>query len=158
VALSDTTNEPVFRCARAILSTSPCGVYWWVCCGVVPAAGFAAPLEKVVLQLKWFHQFQFAGYYAAKAQGYYAAEGLEVEIRPRDPGVDPVGQVSSGQANYGIGDSGLLGAYARGAPIVALAAVFQHDPLVFVSRRQVGRHQPLRDGGQAHHVRCQRRQ
>ncbi|MEF8701083.1 MAG: ABC transporter substrate-binding protein [Candidatus Accumulibacter sp. UW20] len=105
-----------------------------LCC--VPAAGFAVPLEKVVLQLKWFHQFQFAGYYAAKAQGYYAAEGLEVEISPRDPGVDPVGQVSSGQANYGIGDSGLLGAYARGAPIVALAAVFQHDPLVFVSRRQ----------------------
>ena len=43
-------------------------------------AGLAGAAEKVSLQLKWFHQFQFAGYYAAKAQGYYAEEGLEVEI------------------------------------------------------------------------------
>jgi signal transduction histidine kinase len=35
----------------------------------------------VSLQLKWLHQFQFAGYYAAVAQGYYRAAGLEVELR-----------------------------------------------------------------------------
>lgn len=35
------------------------------------------PLEKVTLQLKWLHQFQFAGYYAAKIKGFYADEGLE---------------------------------------------------------------------------------
>ena len=32
----------------------------------------SAPLQSVRLQLRWMHQFQFAGYYAAKAQGYYA--------------------------------------------------------------------------------------
>ena len=42
------------------------------------------PLEKVRLQLKWFHQFQFAGYYAAIEQGYYAEEGLDVELIERD--------------------------------------------------------------------------
>ncbi len=104
----------------------------------LPSPGFAASPEKVVLQLKWFHQYQFAGYYAAKAQGYYAAEGLDVELRERDPRRDVVAEVTSGQADYGIGDSGLLAAYAKGAPIVALAAIFQHDPLVFISRRGSG--------------------
>jgi hypothetical protein len=42
------------------------------------------PLEKVRLQLKWFHQFQFAVYYSAIEQGYYAEEGLDVELIERD--------------------------------------------------------------------------
>ncbi len=46
-----------------------------------PALAFAQPAEKVVLQLKWEHEFQFAGYYAALWQGYYAEEGLDVELR-----------------------------------------------------------------------------
>ncbi|AXS80327.1 ABC transporter substrate-binding protein [Dechloromonas sp. HYN0024] len=104
----------------------------------LPLTGFSAPSEKLVLQLKWFHQFQFAGYYAAKAQGYFADEGLDVEIRPLDTKKTVVDQLVSGHAQYGIGDSGVVADYAKGAPIVALAAIFQHDPLVFISRRQSG--------------------
>ena len=100
----------------------------------LPQSTLAGPPEKVVLQLKWFHQFQFAGYYAAKAQGYYAAEGLDVEMRQLDPKNTVVDQVASGSANYGIGDSGIIAAYAQGAKIVALAAIFQHDPLVLCRR------------------------
>jgi hypothetical protein len=51
-----------------------------VCIGLLliclPVSAFGA--EIVTLQLKWFHQFQFAGYYAAKDKGFYAAEGLDV--------------------------------------------------------------------------------
>ncbi|PKO38005.1 MAG: hypothetical protein CVU33_10435 [Betaproteobacteria bacterium HGW-Betaproteobacteria-6] len=104
----------------------------------LPCSVPAAMPEKVVLQLKWFHQFQFAGYYAAKSQGYYAAEGLDVDIRPLDPKTNVVEQVTSGAAQYGIGDSGIIAAYAQGARIVALAAIYQHDPLVFISRREAG--------------------
>jgi diguanylate cyclase (GGDEF)-like protein/PAS domain S-box-containing protein len=99
---------------------------------------FAAPLEKVTLQLKWMHQFQFAGYYAAKEQGYYAAEGLDVDIFERSPEKDVVQQVVSGERNFAVGDSGILSYYARGEPIVALAAIFQHNPLVFVSKQNSG--------------------
>ena len=101
-------------------------------------SGLAGAAEKVSLQLKWFHQFQFAGFYAAKAQGYYADEGLDVEIRPLDTQRTVVAQVTSGEADYGVGDSAIVADYARGAPIVALAAIFQHSPLVFVSRRDSG--------------------
>ncbi|SMF95943.1 PAS domain S-box-containing protein [Methylomagnum ishizawai] len=96
------------------------------------------PLEKLVLQLKWFHQFQFAGYYAAQEQGYYAAEGLDVDIRERVPEQSPIQHVISGAADYGIGDSNVIAQYANGAPITALAAIFQHDPLVFISKQSSG--------------------
>ncbi|MGR9043928.1 MAG: EAL domain-containing protein [Gammaproteobacteria bacterium] len=96
------------------------------------------PLETVKLQLKWFHQFQFAGYYAAKEQGYYAAEGLDVEIMERSPDQTVIDQVLSGEAEYGIGDAGILVNYANGAPIMALAAIFQHSPLVFISKQDSG--------------------
>lgn len=89
------------------------------------------PLEKVTLQLKWFSQFQFAGYYAALEQGYYEEEGLDVDIRERDLTSDYVNQVIEGKADYGIGDSGLVSQFAKGTPVIALAAVFQHNPLVY---------------------------
>lgn len=39
-----------------------------------------APLKKVRIQLKWFHQFQFASLYAARDQGYFKRAGLDVEL------------------------------------------------------------------------------
>lgn len=99
------------------------------------ASNSIQPLEKVHLQLKWFHQFQFAGYYAAIEQGYYAEEGLEVDIRERNLEKSVTDQVVSGESEYGVGDSGLLHEYALGKPIVALAAIFQHNPLVFITKQ-----------------------
>ena len=101
-------------------------------------SGLANAAEKVSLQLKWFHQFQFAGFYAAKEQGYYAEEGLDVEIRELDKKRTVVSLVTSGEAEYGIADSAIAADYARGAPIVLLAAIFQHSPLVLISRGDSG--------------------
>ncbi|HEA66545.1 MAG TPA: hypothetical protein ENI07_06975 [Desulfobacterales bacterium] len=44
--------------------------------------------ETVILQLRWFHQFQFAGYYAAVEQGYYRDVGLDVIIKETKAGMD----------------------------------------------------------------------
>lgn len=96
--------------------------------------GPAWAAESVVLQLRWLHQFQFAGYYVALEKGYYAREGLNVEIReagPRAP--TPLDEVSHGHAQYGVGNSGLVVAYQRGKPVVALAAIFQRSPNVWLT-------------------------
>ncbi|MCQ8104185.1 diguanylate cyclase [Methylomonas sp. SURF-2] len=95
-------------------------------------------LERVNLQLKYFHQFQFAGYYAAKAQGYYAAEGLDVEIHERRPDQDYIRLILDHKIEYGVGDSGIIAHYAKGEALVALAAVFQHDALVLFSKQSSG--------------------
>ena len=99
---------------------------------------FAQPvlaLEKVSLQLKWTHAYQFAGYYAAKDMGYYESAGLDVDIKPLQSGQDVVAEVVSGRANFGTGTSSLLLARQEGAPVVALATIFQHSPYVIIAKR-----------------------
>lgn len=91
--------------------------------------------DPVRLQLKWHHQFQFAGYYAAQAKGYYAAEGLEVTILEGGGGSPPIATVLRGGADFGVSDADVLLARLKGEPLVVCAAVFQHSPYVLMSRR-----------------------
>ena len=104
----------------------------------------AAGDDRVRLQLKWQHQFQFAGYYAAQAMGYYRNAGLEVEILPARPGEDPVRQVIEGQAEFGVGSTELLLLREQGVPLVALAVIFQHSPLALMTLK-VGGIQTIHD-------------
>lgn len=96
----------------------------------------AQAMERVSLQLNWKHQFQFAGYYAALAQGYFREAGFEVELREVADGVDPIESVIKGQADFGVGASELALHRARGAPVVALACIVQHSPLVILANRR----------------------
>lgn len=95
----------------------------------------AHALDTVTLQLKWSHAFQFAGYYAAKEKGYYLEAGLNVLIQEASPGDDPLKIVLGGKAQYGVGNSSLLLARNSGQPVVVLAAIFQHSPVVLIARR-----------------------
>ncbi|MCB5185829.1 EAL domain-containing protein [Methylobacillus gramineus] len=95
----------------------------------------AAPLEKVKLQLKWYHQFQFAGYYAAQTQGYYRDAGLDVEILEGGKGRVPINEVVSGRVQFGVGDSEIVLARIQGEPLVALASIFQHTPHILLSKK-----------------------
>lgn len=105
---------------------------------------FSVPLfaaenfEKVSLQLKWLHSFQFAGYYAAKAKGFYAEENLDVELRERQLGVNNIHQVLKGESEYGVADTALLAERLNGVPVVVLASIFQHNPLVYVALKSSG--------------------
>lgn len=90
----------------------------------------------VTLQLKWTHNFQFAGYYAALEKGYYREAGLDVSIKEAQPGLDVAAQVVSGQADFGVGTSSLLLHRHAGRPVVVLATIFQHSPAAFIARRQ----------------------
>ena len=111
-----------------------------LCCLVSGVRSFAAEaaLDRVTLQLKWTHQFQFAGYYAAIAKGYYREVGLDVTLKEAVPGHDPVEAVLAGEAEFGVGTSELVLLRAAGKPVVALAAIFQHSPLVLLARRDAG--------------------
>jgi diguanylate cyclase (GGDEF)-like protein/PAS domain S-box-containing protein/hemerythrin-like metal-binding protein len=95
----------------------------------------AQALDVVTLKLKWSHAFQFAGYYAAKEKGYYREAGLDVALQEAKPGDDPLESVLEGKAQYGIGNSSLLLARKSGYPVVVLANIFQHSPLVLITRR-----------------------
>lgn len=99
---------------------------------------FALPASAgtpVVLQLKWNHAFQFAGYYMAKELGYYKEAGLDVHFVEGRPDLNPVDEVLAGRAQFGIGTSSLVLARQAGRPVVVLAAIYQHSPQVLIARQ-----------------------
>lgn len=108
-----------------------------VAAGMVIAV-HAHATEVVDLQLRWHHQFQFAGYYAAVEKGFYKEEGLDVLIHAGDPTHQPVPEVLAGHAHYAEGNSEVLYQRLLGKPLVALAAIFQHSPSVLLTRRDSG--------------------
>ncbi len=100
---------------------------------LLPAQAYAA--RQVALQLRWDNQFQFAGYYEAKWQGYYAEAGLDVDIRPA---VQPdrtilsaITEVKKGRADFGIGSGDILIAIDQGTPLVILASILQQSAVGF---------------------------
>ncbi|KQQ31047.1 diguanylate cyclase [Duganella sp. Leaf126] len=109
-------------------------------CGAAPAAA----LERVTLQLKHTHQFQFAGYYAALEQGYYRDAGLDVRILEATESRQAERDVLSGKADFGVGGSSLLLARLSGRPVVALGVIFQHSPYALAMPQLPGQPQDLR--------------
>ena len=96
----------------------------------------AAALDQVSLQLKWKHQFQFAGYYAALEQGYYRDAGLDVTIRDGGPGIEVAEAVAGGKADFGVCSSSVLREWVVGRHLVVLAVIFQQSPaIILVPRR-----------------------
>ncbi len=98
-----------------------------------------ATLTKVKLQLQWFTQAQFAGYYAAIEEGCYAEQGLDVEIL--EGGVDIVPQtvLADGQADFAIAwVPKALASREAGADIVDIAQVYQRSGTLQVSFKNKG--------------------
>jgi NitT/TauT family transport system substrate-binding protein len=95
--------------------------------GAMSLAAFQAmAADKVTLQLKWVTQAQFAGYYVAKAKGYYDAEGLDVDIKPGGPDIAPEQVIAGGGADV-IVDwmGGALAARDKGVMLVNIAQPFK---------------------------------
>lgn len=88
-------------------------------------AGSALAADKVVLQLKWVAQAQFAGYFVAKDKGFYEAEGLEVEIKPGGPDIAPEQVIAGGGADVIVDwAGGALAAREKGVGLVNIAQPF----------------------------------
>ena len=74
---------------------------------VAPTTAAPPPAEPmqmtpVTLQLQWFTQAQFAGYYAAVDQGFYEDLGLDVEILQGAVEIVPITVLDSGGADFAI--------------------------------------------------------
>lgn len=94
-------------------------------------------LEKVTLQLQWKHQFEFAGFYAAKEKGFYEDAGLDVTFVEFDKHTNIVDEVLNGNTEYGLTYSSIFVEYLRGKPVVMLANFFKQSPLVLVAQKEI---------------------
>ncbi len=89
--------------------------------------------EDVTIHLKWYHKFQFAGYYAAIKQGYFEDEGYNVSLIEGGPHNNHVHQLINNTSQYAVLGSEALNALALGSPIVIVASIFQHAPEVLIT-------------------------
>jgi NitT/TauT family transport system substrate-binding protein len=97
----------------------------------------AAPTEltPVSLQLQWTPQAQFAGYFAAKEQGYFEAAGLDVTFLDGGPTVVPqqVGSAPDGPEFTIAWQPKVLEAREAGSDLVNIAQIFQRSGTLSVS-------------------------
>src|SRR5260370_705783 len=98
-----------------------------------PAAVPAQAASPVALQLGWFANAQMAGDFTAIGKGYFKEVGLDVNIVPGGPSIDPVGVVASGSVLIGnVASIGVLvSGRSRRVPPQAFATAFQRRPFPF---------------------------
>ena len=106
-------------------------------------AGAAGAADKVTLQLKWVTQAQFAGYYVAQDQGFYAEEDLDVEINPGGPDIAPPQVIAGGGADVIIDwMPSALASRERGLPIVNIAQPFKSSGMMLTCLKESGIQSP----------------
>lgn len=93
--------------------------------------------KKITVQLKWNHQFQFAGFYAAVKKGYYRDQGLTVSLKSWQPEMNVIKKVIDGEAEFGVFYGSSIIEYAKGAPIKLVLTSFQYSPSVLLSHEPV---------------------
>ncbi len=110
-----------------------------VCAG--PAAAAAA--DPITLTLNWAPTGPFAGYYLARADRLYAAEGLAVELIHGGRSVDALGRLAGGATDLVTAHSfQVAAARAAGDPVVAIMAIQQRSPILFFALARTGIDRP----------------
>ena len=94
-------------------------------------------VQKIKLQLQWQHQFEFAGFYAAKEKGFYKDLGLDVDFIEFNPKTNIVDEVLNGNADYGLTYSSFFADYMLGKPLVFVSNFFKQSPLVIVTQKDI---------------------
>ena len=99
----------------------------------------ASAADDVTLQLKWVTQAQFAGYYVAQDQGFYAEEDLNVTIKPGGPDIAPAQVIAGGGADVVIDwMPSALASREKGLPLVNIAQPFKSSGMMLTCRKDAG--------------------
>lgn len=90
----------------------------------IAAATPSAAADKVSFALNWLPYGLHLGVYAAEAKGFYAADGIEIEISRGFGSGDTTKRVGTGSADFGMADASsvIIGA-SKGLPVKMVAMV-----------------------------------
>jgi len=97
---------------------------------------------KVSVTLDWTPNTNHTGIYVAKELGYFAEEGLDVDILQPGQGVtDQI--VATGKSQFGVSyQENVIRARSENIPLVSIAAVIQHNTSGFASLKSAGIESP----------------
>ena len=95
----------------------------------------ALALDKVSFATNWLAEAEHGGFYQAVADGTYAKYGLEVKIVPGGPQANNRLLLISGKVDFFMGANMIqaLDAVKEGVPTLAVASMFQKDPIIYMS-------------------------
>ncbi len=120
------------------LALAAAAIFVVIGCQAAPG-GTTAARTPISLQLQWFPQAQFAGYFAALDKGFYAEEGLDVTILPGAVDIVPATVVAGGKAQFGISwVPRMLAPRESGADVQVIGQVFQRSATTQVSFKSKG--------------------
>lgn len=109
----------------------------------IAVSGAAWAADSVMIHLKWLHSAQFAGLYAAEANGLFARSDLDVELIDGLVGEPELRALAEGAYDFVLADpSRHMDLVSQGVANVAVAAVFQIDPVVIFSLAESGIRRP----------------
>ncbi len=98
------------------------------------------PVKKVAsLQLQWFTQCQFAGYYVALEKGWYSDENIDLTIHPGGPDIVPIDFVTAGSRDFGttlLAD--LAVSIQKGKSAISIAQIQQNNGLRLLAKKKTG--------------------
>lgn len=116
-------NRRSFLAAGAAASTFP-----WM-----PRAARAS--TPLTMQAAWINDAEFAGYFLAMDEGYYAEEGLDLTYLSGGPDVIPESTIIAGRADLALTtpDTTIKAIAEQGAPFKIIGAQYQKNPIGIVS-------------------------
>src|SRR5947209_2501130 len=98
----------------------------WTALAAVPARA----ADKVVLMLNWYVYGEHAPFYYGKEKGFYAAEGIDLDIQEGRGSAVTTQAVAAGSATFGYVDvPTMMRAAIRGAPVTAVGVLVQVNPM-----------------------------
>ena len=92
-------------------------------------------LTKVTFATNWLAEAEHGGHFQALADGTYKKYGLDVAIRPGGPQINNRLLLVTGKVDFYMSGNMIpaFTAVEQKIPVVTVAAMFQKDPLVFMS-------------------------
>ncbi|MNY08399.1 putative thiamine biosynthesis protein [compost metagenome] len=127
-------------------------VWMGLALGIALGLGLSAPaqaMDRIGLSLQGKPQARFAGYYVAKAKGFYQHEGIDLALRPLGRAMRPFEPLLDDEVKFHVGWVGeLLAQRDQGQPVVGIMQVVQRSTMLLLGRRSQGLRAPSDLAGQ----------
>jgi NitT/TauT family transport system substrate-binding protein len=102
-------------------------------------AGVSLAQTKATIALNWVPEPEFGGIYQAKIDGTFAANGLDVEIKPGGAGAPTWQRVAQGQVEFAVASADeVVIARSNGADVVAIFTIYQTCPQGIMTHAERG--------------------
>ncbi|MGB6008527.1 ABC transporter substrate-binding protein [Castellaniella sp.] len=98
--------------------------------GASPAQAQDKPKDDVTLMLNWYLYSEHAPFFLGKKLGYYADEGINLDIQEGRGSAVTAQAVAAKSVNFGYIDvTTMMKAAAKGAPLISTGVLFQVSPM-----------------------------